>query len=102
MRFMEFGASRPNPFRTVRRTGPRGVRFTLAVDMACPSLAHVLEIKGSVLRARRKLRALTCHVALDVGEHGLEFGVVADRGERWREVAVVTPMVAPARLLRCA
>ena len=41
-------------------------------------------------------RTLSRHVALDVGEDGLEFGLIADRGEVGVEVAIVAPPATPA------
>jgi len=52
-----------------------------------------------VLRARNRPDALLHHVALYVGEHGRELGLVADRSEIGIEVAVVAPPSTPAGFL---
>ena len=58
---------------------------------------HQTCIERRILRFRGELGTLARHVAFDVGEHCLEFGFVADRGERRVEVAAVAPgRAAPA------
>ena len=70
---------------------------------ALPSPRSVRQLERRILRTRSEAGALLRHVALDVGEDGLEFGFVADRGEIGIEVAVVAPQrAAPPGLLGIA
>jgi hypothetical protein len=57
------------------------------------------QIERCVLGALGEFGTLTRHVALDVGEHGFEFWVGADRGEGRVEIAEVAPSAAAAALM---
>ena len=55
----------------------------------------------AVLNDNNRAKAVVTHVALDVGEHGSELGLLADGSEDGIEVAVVAPIrAAPACTLR--
>ena len=80
------------------QSGPDALVCTL-----CRRVGHVpvvRQLERRILRTRGEAGALLRHVALDVGEDGLEFGFVADRCERGVVIAIVAPPCAPSTPLR--